>query len=114
MRVCCKGGTVKDQGGTGRGLFAWARDVTDQAQLRSQLAEERAYNRGLIEASVDGLVTVDESMIITDVNETMSRMVGRPRRQLIGSSFPSYFTEPEKAAEGVRLLSVKGRRATMY
>jgi hypothetical protein len=25
----------------------------------------------LIEASVDGLVTVDESMAITDVNETM-------------------------------------------
>ena len=90
--------------GSVRGIFASARDdITEQARLQGQLTEERAYNRGLIEASVDGLVTVDESMIITDVNETMCRIVGRLRNQLIGSSFPSYFTETEAAAEGVRL-----------
>ncbi len=98
----------KDQSGTVRGIFASARDVTEQARLQTQLAEERAYNRGLIEASVDGLVTVDESMAITDVNETMCRMVGRQRGQLIGSSFPSYFTERERAAEGVRLTFKEG------
>jgi PAS domain S-box-containing protein len=98
----------KDETGRVRGIFASARDVTEQAQLQSQLAEERAYNRGLIEASVDGLVTVDEAMLITDVNDTMCRMVGRPRRQLVGSSFTSYFTEPEKAAEGVRLTFREG------
>ena len=63
----------KDTDGKVRGIFASARDITDQARLQGQLAEERAYNRGLIEASVDGLVTVDEKMLITDVNETMSR-----------------------------------------
>src|SRR3989442_6774703 len=98
----------KDQAGNVRGIFASARDVTDQAQLQSQLAEERAYNRGLIEASVDGLVTVDESMAITDVNDTMCRMAGRPRNQIIGSSFPAYFMERERAEEGVRLTFQKG------
>ena len=76
----------KDQAGAVRGIFASARDITEQARLQAQLAEERAYNRGLIEASVDGLVTVDESMTITDVNETLCRMVGRQRNQLIGSA----------------------------
>ncbi len=98
----------KDQSGNVRGIFASARDITEQARLQSQLAEERAYNRGLIEASVDGLVTVDESMTITDVNETMCRMVGRSRTQLIGSSFASYFTERDRAADGVRLTFQKG------
>ena len=98
----------KDQSGAIRGIFASARDVTDQAQLQSQLAEERAYNRGLIEASVDGLVTVDEAMLITDVNETMCRMVGRTRGQLVGSPFQTYFTEPERAADGVRLTFREG------
>ena len=91
-----------------RGIFASARDITDQARLQAQLEEERAYNRGLIEASVDGLLTVDESMQITDVNDTMCRMVGRPRTQLIGSSFPAYFSEVERAAEGVRLTFKEG------
>src|SRR5947199_7986376 len=98
----------KNQAGMVRGIFASARDITDQARLQGQLAEERAYNRGLIEASVDGLVTVDEAMSITDVNETMCRMVGRSRKQLVGSPFPSYFTEPSKAAEGVHLTFKDG------
>jgi PAS domain S-box-containing protein len=98
----------KDPAGNVRGIFASARDITEQAQLQTQLAEERTYNRGLIEASVDGLVTVDEAMVITDVNDTMCRMVGRPRNQLIGAAFPSYFTERARAEEGVRLTFKEG------
>ncbi len=98
----------KDQSGAVRGIFASARDITEQSRLQGQLGEERAYNRGLIESSVDGLVTVDEAMLITDVNDTMCRMVGRPRSQLIGSSFPGYFTERERAADGVRLTFNEG------
>ena len=98
----------KDTAGSVRGIFASARDVTEEAGLQKQLAEERAYNRGLIEASVDGLVTVDEKNVITDVNETMCRMAGRSRSQLVGSSFASYFSEPERAKEGVRLTFKEG------
>ncbi|MCX6956481.1 MAG: PAS domain S-box protein, partial [Verrucomicrobia bacterium] len=98
----------KDESGAVRGIFASARDITEAARLQEQLAEERAYNRGLIEASVDGLVIVDESMRITDVNETMCRMAGRSRNQLISSSFPTYFMEQERAAEGVRLTLKEG------
>ncbi len=98
----------KDQSGMVRGIFASARDITEQGRLQNQLAEERAYNRGLIEASVDGLVTVDESMTITDVNETMCRMAGRLRSKLIGSPFADYFTERDRAEEGVRLTFREG------
>jgi PAS domain S-box-containing protein len=98
----------KDPSGKVRGIFASARDITEPARLQAQLAQERAYNRGLIEASVDGLVTVDEAMTITDVNDTMCRMAGRPRNQLIGSSFPTYFSERTRAEEGVRLTFSKG------
>src|SRR2546427_6875622 len=101
----------KDQSGAVRGIFASARDITDQARLQTQLGEERAYNRGLIEASADGLVTVNEAMTITDVNEKMCRMAGRPRGQLVGSPFPTYFSEPERAAEGVRLTFREGSAA---
>jgi PAS domain S-box-containing protein len=103
----------KDESGKVRGIFASARDITDQARLQAQLAEERAYNRGLIEASVDGLVTVNQEMVITDVNETMSQIAGKSRSQLIGSSFPDFFLERERAAEGVR-LTFKENSVTNY
>src|ERR1700682_336833 len=100
--------TFTDQTGHVRGIFASARDITEQARLQKQLAEEQAYNRGLIEASRDGLVTVDDEMRITDVNETLCHMVGGPRAQLLGSMFPEYFTERGRAIDGVRLTFEKG------
>ena len=98
----------KDEDGAVRGIFASARDVTDQAHLQSALDDERTYNRGLIEASVDGLLTVDQDMMITDVNETMCRMAGRPRGQLVGTRFADHFAEPDLAEKGVALTFEAG------
>jgi PAS domain S-box-containing protein len=100
--------TFTDQAGKVRGIFASARDITEQGSLQKLLAEEQAYNRGLFEASRDGLVTVNDDMRITDVNETLCKMVGRTRAQLVGSMFPEYFTERERAIDGVHLTFEKG------
>jgi len=108
LRVSFNASVFKDGSGSVRGIFASARDITEQAGLQSQLAQERAYNRGLIEASLDGLITVDPVLVITDVNETMCRMSGYSREELMGSAFPDYFTDPKQAAGGVRLTLDKG------
>ena len=52
------------------------------------------YNRGLLEASLDSLVTIGPDGTITDVNEATERVTGVPREQLIGTDFSDYFTEP--------------------
>src|SRR5919197_753383 len=109
LQVSFNASVYRGEAGQVQGIFASARDITEQARLQQQLATEQAYNRGLIEASVDGLVTVDEQLTITDVNETMCRMVGRPRNQLIGSPFAGYFKERELATEGVRLTFTEGQ-----
>src|SRR5581483_8718598 len=98
----------KDTEGSVRGIFAVARDVTEQRRLEEQLRESQNYNRGLIESSVDALVTVDPDLTITDVNEQMIRLTGYSRDELIGSSFKDYFTEPERAAAGVRQTLAEG------
>ncbi|MBI3184214.1 MAG: PAS domain S-box protein [Myxococcales bacterium] len=98
----------KDTEGTVRGIFAVARDVTEQRRLEEQLRESQNYNRGLIESSVDALVTVDPDLTITDVNEQMVKLTGSSREELIGSSFKDYFTEPSRAAAGVRQTLEEG------
>jgi PAS domain S-box-containing protein len=100
--------TFTDQAGKVRGIFASARDITEQGRLQKLLAEEQAYNRGLFEASRDGLVTVSDDLRITDVNETLCKMVGRTRAQLVGSMFPEHFTERDRAIDGVHLTFEKG------
>ena len=92
----------KDTDGNVRGIFAVARDVTDQRRLEEKLRESENYNRGLIESSVDALVTVNPDLTITDVNEQMVRLTGYTREDLVGSPFKDYFTEPARASAGVR------------
>src|SRR6185312_3631666 len=94
--------TFRDAQGRLKGVFAAARDITDQKRLEEQLRQAQNYNRGLIESSVDAMLTVDPDNTITDVNEQMVRLSGYSRDQLVGTSFKDYFAEPERAADGVR------------
>ena len=81
-------------------------------QLQSELAERRraeealeaasAYNRSLIEASLDPLVTISAEGKITDVNAATERVTGCSRNELIGTDFCDYFTDPRRAREGYR------------
>ncbi len=101
-QVSFNASVFRDTAGRVKGVFASARDVTDQKRLQEQLRESQLYNRSLIEASPDAIVTVDPELIITDVNEEMVKLTGLSRDDLIGSSFKDFFTDPGRAAEGVR------------
>jgi PAS domain S-box-containing protein len=98
----------KDGAGNVRGIYAIARDVTEQRRLEEKLRESENYNRGLIESSVDALVTVSPDLTVTDVNDQMVRLTGCSRDELVGSSFKDYFTEPERASAGVRQTLEEG------
>src|SRR5512134_2873159 len=91
----------KDMAGNVLGVFAAARDVTEQKQASQ-------YARSLIEASLDPLVTISPEGKITDVNEATIKVTGVPRDKLIGTDFSNYFTEPEKAREGYQQVFAKG------
>jgi PAS domain S-box-containing protein len=67
-----------------------------------------AYNRSLIEASLDPFVTVGRDGKITDLNVATERLIGYSRRELIGTAFSNYFTEPEKAQTGYQHVFQEG------
>lgn len=58
------------------------------------------YNRSLIEASIDPLVTIGSDGKITDVNSSTEAITGYDRATIIGKEFAIFFTEPKKAREG--------------
>ncbi|HEY5556313.1 HD domain-containing phosphohydrolase [Acetobacterium sp.] len=73
----------------------------EQAETASLvMSKALKYNRGLIEASLDPLVTIGPDGIITDVNKATENVTGLPREKLIGTNFSAYFTEPDKAQAG--------------
>jgi len=83
-------------------------DITDQRQAQEKSREASLYARSLLEASLDPLVTINREGKITDVNEATEEVTGVSRRQIIGSDFSDYFTEPEKARQGYETVFAKG------
>ena len=83
-------------------------DITERKQAEDQLRSLNAYNRSLIEANLDALVTITANGKIGDVNSVTEAITGYKREELIGQDFHNYFTEPEKARRGYQRVFETG------
>ncbi len=99
---------IKDANGTITGISTIARDLTEQKQKDEALRLASAYNRNLIEASLDPLVTIDIDGKISDVNVATELVTGYSRKELIGTDFSNYFTFPDMARAGYRQVFDEG------
>ena len=84
------------------------REALERERAKEALQRASAYNRNLIEASLDPLVTISPEGKITDVNEATVKVTGMPREKLIGTDFSNYFAEPEQARTGYQEVFEKG------
>lgn len=83
-------------------------EVAERKLAQKELARANAYNRSLIEASLDPLVTISPAGIITDVNHATEEVTRCPRHELIGTDFSSYFTDAETARLGYQKVFREG------
>ncbi|MEQ8224087.1 MAG: PAS domain S-box protein [Candidatus Eremiobacterota bacterium] len=74
--------------------------ITDGKESEKALKLAIGYNRSLIEASIDPLVTISHDGRISDVNNATEIVTGHTREELIGTDFSDYFTEPDRARAG--------------
>ncbi len=80
----------------------------DRYKVREDLRLSNLYNRSLIEASVDPLVTIDPDGKITDVNKSTEFVTGFNREDIIGTDFSDYFTDPKHARDGYHQVFDEG------
>ena len=85
----------------------------EQKKLDQRLRDQQFYTRSLIEANIDAIMTTDPAGIITDVNKQMEALTGCTRDELIGAPFKSYFTDPERAEAGIKLV-LSEKKVTDY
>ena len=83
-------------------------DITERKKAEEALRLSNIYNRSLIEASLDPLVTIGHDGEITDVNTSTELVTGYSWYELIGTDFSDYFTEPEKAKKGYQEVFREG------
>ncbi len=90
-----------DSAGKISGAVNMVEDITESKQAIQ-------YNRSLIEASIDPMVTISTEGKILDVNEALTIITLATREQLIGSDFKKYFDEPEEAQKVYKQIFDKG------
>src|SRR5438034_37755 len=85
----------------------------EQKVLDQRLRDQQFYTRSLIESNIDALMTTDPAGIITDVNKQMEALTGCTRDELIGAPFKNYFTDPDRAETGIKLM-LREKKLTNY
>lgn len=91
----------RDHEGAVKGIFAAVRDVRETKSMITELEASKDYSRGLIERSLDMMVTVDSDCRIMDVNQAATHLVGRSREELIGAPFLEFVHRHGAASQGV-------------
>ena len=82
-------------------LSGLAKRRAEAAETGTRIARQAsAYNRSLIEASPDPLVTIGRDGKITDVNAATEAITGRSRAELVGTDFCEYFADAAQARAG--------------
>jgi len=97
-----------EKDGTLIGGFGITQDITERKKAEEALRLSNIYNRSLIEASLDPLVTIKPDGKIADVNNATETVTGCLRTELIGTDFSNYFTEPEEARKGYQQVFIQG------
>jgi PAS domain S-box-containing protein len=99
---------IVDSNGDVAGVQIVSHDITELKRIESALKQSSSYNRSLIEASLDPLVTIGPDGKIMDVNKATQDVTGYSRQKLIGTDFSAYFTNPAKAQSGYEEVFSKG------
>jgi len=81
----------------------------EQALLDQRLRDQHFYTRSLIESNIDSLITTDSHGMISDVNHQMEMLTGRTRDELIGATFKSCFTDPQRAEQAIAHVLQEGK-----
>ena len=76
-------------------LYSIISDITEQQAARRELQLSEAMLRSFISTTPDGFVTLDPSLLITDVNHAFCKMLGYSAEALLGSSIHSLLSSHE-------------------
>jgi len=91
-----KSNFLRDGDGEPRGILGLARDITEGKQAREALKELTESFMGLYEGAFEGIAVHHHGRIL-DANNTLARMLGYTREELLGKTVPNLIDPASKA-----------------
>ncbi len=108
VTVLLSGVIEKDKEGKWAGFLGIFRDMTEIKNLQEAVRNAAAYNRSLINASLDPMLAIGPEGIITDINLAMEKATGADRGEMIGSPFENYIVQKALATKGYQAAFKEG------
>jgi PAS domain S-box-containing protein len=106
--VNARGVPVLNADGSVSQWVGFCADIHERKRAEEAFRQASAYNRSLLEASLDPLLTISPEGKVTDVNSATEKVTGRSRQELVGTDFSDYFTDPGKARAGYQQVFREG------
>ncbi len=69
------------------------RDVTEQRELEAELVKTKAFLERVVDASIDGVVSIDNTGAIVSFNRAAERLVGRRTDEVVGRHMRTIYPE---------------------
>jgi len=88
-----------DSNGELIGVIVFSLDITEQSKIQKEIKNANAYNRGLIESTLDCLFIISPLERLIDINRAAEQATEYSREELMGKEFDSLFTDSVKAKE---------------
>lgn len=103
---------IRDDHGTIHGVVMVFRDLSQERAREQEIETGRARTASILEASLDGVLVIDQTGLVTDANGAAERMFGRT--ELTGERFPDLLRHPSGRAVDLEALAASlGTRREM-
>ncbi|MBD9641471.1 PAS domain S-box protein [Ensifer sp. ENS07] len=88
---------VSEIKGEGRPSFTGIiRDVSARKKAEAELIESRARNQAILDAAVDGIITIDERGVVEGANPAIERLFGYGPKELVGRNISMLVPSPHR------------------
>jgi diguanylate cyclase (GGDEF)-like protein/PAS domain S-box-containing protein len=81
-----------------RGFFRVMRDLSRRQRAEAALQQGAALSKAIVDAAVDGIITIDERGIIQSVNPAVERIFGHAAAEMVGQNVGILMPEPYHSA----------------
>lgn len=89
--------TRRDSSGETSGIIGCGQDVTERVQQEGELRRREAQWHAILEATVDGIITVNAQGEILNFNRSASRIFGYSPEEIVGRNVSQLMPEPDSS-----------------